>query len=135
MGGKRGEESEPPPVFNMIDMKPIEQRLTAVSCPICGKSAFTVLPRGDESYGETIHTVMCTGCRYTFKLRLPTLPVGQIDPDTANWLSGLPCPACDETGVRLDFRCMPNVRESLLFVTCTSCSHPFVEKAPMEAFE
>jgi len=119
----------------MPDLKHIENRLTAISCPICGKSSFTLHPREEQSFGEALFTVFCAGCRYNFKLRLPTLPISQIDPDTANWLTGLPCPDCQETGARLDFRCMPHVRESLLFVTCTSCGHPFIEKAPMEAFE
>jgi uncharacterized protein YbaR (Trm112 family) len=119
----------------MIPLDQIQKRLTALACPMCKKSAFTVHPRGDQSFAETSHTVMCAGCRYTFKLSIPTRPISQVDPDTANFLAGLPCPACQETGVRLDFRCMPNVRESVLFVTCTSCDRPFTEKAPMEAYE
>jgi len=119
----------------MMNLEQIRARLTAIQCPICRKSDFAIHPRAEQSFAESIHTVRCAGCAYTFKLRIPTRPIIQTDPDTANWLAGLPCPACQEIGVRLDFRCMPHVRESLLFVTCTSCDHPFTEKAPMEAYE
>ncbi len=119
----------------MINLEEILTRLAALQCPICHKSDFAIHPRGEQSFSDAQHTVRCIGCAYTFKLSIPTRPVSQTDPDTANWLTGLPCPACQETGVRLDFRCMPYVRESVLFVTCTSCHHPFTEKAPMEAYE
>jgi len=122
----------------MISLGEVQTRLTAIpaiQCPICHKSDFAIHPRADQSFAEQSHTVRCNGCNYTFKLSIPTLPVSQTDPDTANWLAGLPCPACQETGVQLDFRCMPYVRESVLFVTCVACHHPFTEKAPMEAYE
>jgi len=119
----------------MINLEEAQTRLAAIQCPICHKSDFAIHPRPEQSFAEQSHTVMCKGCRYTFKLSIPTRTISQTDPDTANWLAGLPCPACQETGVRLDFRCMPNVRDSVVFVTCTACHHPFIEKAPMEAYE
>lgn len=119
----------------MVNLEDAQTRLAAIQCPICHKSDFVIHPRPEQSFAEQSHTVMCKGCRYNFKLSIPTRTVSQTDPDTANWLAGLPCPACQETGVHLDFRCMPNVRTSLLFVTCSSCDHQFIEKAPMEAFE
>jgi transcription elongation factor Elf1 len=117
------------------DLKTMEQRLTALPCPICKQTAFAIPPRAQESYTEQMYKARCLKCAYMFPVNVPTKPLQMTDPDTANWLAGLPCPACRETGTRLDFRCMLNVRESVVFVTCTACHHPFTEKAPMEAYE
>ena len=43
-------------------------------------------------------------------------------------LKEIPCLNCDERGVTLDFRIVMSVRESLYFVTCRTCHHPFVER-------
>jgi hypothetical protein len=117
------------------DPKTIEARLGSLSCPICRQTAFAIPPRGQEGYAEQMYKARCLQCAYLFPVTVPTRPLQQTDPDTANWLAALHCPVCGEAGARLDFRCMPHVRESVLFVTCTACQHPFIEKAPMEAFE
>jgi hypothetical protein len=119
----------------MIGLEEIQTRLAALACPICRGTAFVIPPRGQEAFAERIYKARCLQCAYMFPVTVPSRPISQTDPDMANSLAGLPCPVCGETGVRLDFRCMPHVRESVLFVTCTSCHHPFFEKAPMEAFE
>jgi len=119
----------------MINLEEIQTRLAARPCPICRGTAFAVPPRGQESFAETLYKGRCLQCAYTFPVSIPTKPLSMVDPDTAQWLLGLPCPVCHETGVRLDFRCMLSVRESVAFITCTACQHPFSEKAPMEAYE
>ncbi len=119
----------------MISLEEVQQRLTAVKCPICKQSGFAIHPRGQESYTDLSYKARCNQCAYMFPVSIPTKSLHLVDPDTAQWVMGLPCPDCQEVGTRLDFRCMTSVRESIAFVTCNACKHPFQELAPMEAYE
>ena len=92
-------------------------------------------PKSNHSFAEEIYQAQCINCRYTFQVSIPTKPISQTDPDIANWMNGISCPACQENGVEINFRCVPSVRECYYFVTCKACGHPFREKAPMEAYE
>jgi Zn finger protein HypA/HybF involved in hydrogenase expression len=119
----------------MINLEEVQTRLGALSCPICKGSAFAIHPRGEASFAEQSYKARCNQCAYMFPISIPTQSLQLVDPDTAQWVMGLSCPACQETGTRLDFRCMLSVRESVAFITCIACHHPFSEKAPMEAYE
>jgi hypothetical protein len=92
-------------------------------------------PEAKSSFAEHIHKARCQKCPYNFPLSIPTRPIQEYDPEISQWLGGLSCPSCHESGTNFDFRCMTSVRESIYFVTCKACQHPFQEKAPMEAFE
>jgi hypothetical protein len=113
----------------------IQNRLSALACPICKKSGFAIQPQQQTGFAEILRTAGCLGCRYSFPVGIPTRPVYETNPDVAQWLGGLPCPSCEHLGAVMEFRCMPSVRDSYYFVTCRACMHPFHEKAPMEAFE
>lgn len=119
----------------MITPDQIIDRLTQLPCPICRKTAFALDPRHEPSFAENLHRAICQGCHYRFPVGVPTRPIEQHDQDTAYWLGSLPCPACQKRGVTLDFRCMPNVRASVYFVTCRACRQAFMERSPMEAYE
>ncbi|MEW6323879.1 MAG: hypothetical protein AB1515_00675 [Nitrospirota bacterium] len=119
----------------MISLDQVQTRLAGLQCPICKQSAFFVHPRAEESFAEQFYKARCNHCGYMFQVSVPTKPIHLADPDTAQWLAELPCPVCQAAGARADFRCIPTVRESLYFVTCTHCHSPFQERAPMEAFE
>ena len=119
----------------MIDFDTIQKRLSDLKCPICKKSRFHVIPSPKVSFGEDIYTTRCLDCPYNFKLSIPTKPIAFTRPDTALWLSGLPCPKCEEIGAENDFQCTPSVRECYYFVKCKACQHPFHERAYMEAFD
>lgn len=116
-------------------LEDVATRLGAVPCPICGKTAYRIDPRGNEAFAETLYTASCIGCNYRFQVGYPTRPMEQHDLDTANWLSTLACPGCQKRGATLDFRCTPSVRQSLYLLTCRHCHRPFVENSPMTAYE
>jgi len=119
----------------MSEVLTIQKRLSAIFCPICKKSQFSIYPNAEKSYAEDFYKARCNHCAYSFQVSIPTKPIREVDPDVDQWLGGLSCPACQELGAALDFRCMPSVRECVYFVTCKACQSPFQEKAPMEAYE
>lgn len=119
----------------MIKLEDAQKRMADLKCPTCKKSNFAIMPRPTVSFGEDLYTARCLDCPYTFQVSIPTKPISQTQPDTVQWLSGIPCPKCGELGVTYEFRCSPSVREVFYFVTCKDCRHPFHEKAFMEAFE
>ena len=119
----------------MNEATEIQDRLTALPCPICKKAKYVLTPKGNQSYSETLHTAQCLSCKYSFQVGIPNGTFAQSEPDTQLFLRGLLCPSCEEQGADLNFRCHPTVRDAYYFVTCQSCKHPFKERAPMEAYE
>lgn len=119
----------------MLSLEEMQSRLATIPCPICKKSHFLIGGRNTHSYAENLYTARCADCAYTFQVSTPTRPIKETDPDIAQWLGSVNCPACHTRGTELNFRCTPSVRDCYYFVTCTACRHAFHEKAPMEAFE
>ena len=117
-----------------MDFAGVEARLSGMTCPVCKTCHEFTIPRDDRiTDGE--YKVFCTGCRYMMPLHMDVEGFTRSHPDTAYWLKGMRCPACEKTGARLDFRIQPSVRHALYFVTCTACRHPFFETSSLEAFE
>ncbi|HEX9758273.1 MAG TPA: hypothetical protein VGB26_10825 [Nitrospiria bacterium] len=119
----------------MISIEVAQKRLENIQCAACKKSRFFIIPKPTAAFNEDLYTARCLDCPYTFPIGIPTQPVSQTQPDTAQWLSGIPCPKCEELGVNFNFRCTLSVRDTFYFVTCRGCKHTFHEKAHMEAFE
>jgi hypothetical protein len=113
----------------------IRKRLAELPCPICRKTDYQLLPRNDGGTTETLYTAHCSGCRYSFPVAVPVKAMAFTDPDVAQQMKEMACPACQERGAELDFRCHTSVRGAYYFMTCRSCKKPFLEKAPMEAYE
>lgn len=116
----------------MIELTTIQDRLSAIACPICRKPGpYRVSPRPDAGYGETLYTAICAACAYSFKVTLFDLEMLKpMHPDIAEWLARLPCHACQRQGARLEFQCHPSVRACVTFVTCSTCDHHFSESVP-----
>jgi len=113
----------------------IQGRLGEIECPVCKKKGYSINSQGDRSSVEIFYKALCTACRYTFPISVPTKPIQEVDPDLEQVLRGIFCPKCEERGVEFDFRCSASVRDAYHFVTCKNCKHAFHEKAPMEAYE
>jgi hypothetical protein len=118
----------------MMDLATVEQRLSAVSCPVCKTSTDFMIPR-DSRVTDGEYKAFCKGCRYSFPVHLDVEGFTRSQPDVAYWLKGMRCPACLMMGARLDFRVQPSVRGAWYFVTCAACGNPFAEKSSLEAFE
>ena len=130
-----GPPDGPDDMEDMIGVEDIPKRMEDIRCAVCKKSRFFILPTPISSFAENLYTARCLDCAYTFPVGIPTKPISQTQPDTAQWLMGLPCPQCGEIGVNFDFRCTASVRDTFYFVTCKDCKHTFHEKASMEAYE
>ena len=122
-------------VSRMSETLKIQARLSAIPCPICKQSQFSINPQTEKSYTENFYKARCNNCAYTFTVSTPTKPIRETNPDVDQWLGGLSCPSCQERGAELDLRCVPSVRDCIYFVTCNACRHPYHENAPMEAYE
>ena len=78
---------------------------------------------------------ICLDCYYNFPVYTDMEFYLQTQPDVPYRLKEIYCPKCDKRGVNLDFRIVMSVRESLYFVTCQHCLHPFIERSYLEVFE
>lgn len=116
----------------MIELTTIQDRLSAIACPICRKPGpYRVSPRPDAGYGETLYTAACTACAYSFKVTLFDQEMfGVMHPDIKEGLSQLACPSCEKRGVTLEFQCHPSVRACVTFLACPACGHAFSESLP-----
>ena len=116
-----------------VTLEEVEKRLSAVRCAICKQNRFSVDRRTAGPDGEC--KGLCTQCRYTFPVHTDMQFYLQTQPDMPYWLKEIACPSCKNRGVTLDFRIVMSVRESVYFVTCNTCQHPFAEKSSLESFE
>lgn len=120
--------------MNAMGFESVEQRLAAITCPVCKQShGYTVPSDSRNTDGE--YTAFCKGCRYSFPVHMDVESFTRSQPDVAYWLKGMRCPACMNTGATLDFRVQPSVRAAVYFVTCAACRNPFFEHSSLEAFE
>jgi hypothetical protein len=116
-----------------MTIEEIESRLQGVRCAVCKKGRFAIDRRSLQSDGEC--KGVCLECRYSFPVYTDMEFYQRTQPDLGYWLKQISCPACQNRGVRLDFRIVMSVRESDYFVTCSACQHAFAERSSLESFE
>ena len=115
------------------EIKEVEQRLESVKCAICKSSRFGIDTRSIKDDGEC--KGICIKCYYNFPVFTDMEFYLKTQPDVPYWLKEITCQNCEHRGVKLDFRIVMSVRESIYFVTCDSCQHRFAERSYLEVFE
>jgi hypothetical protein len=114
-------------------MKEVETRLGTVQCAICKGSSFGIDERSMQADGEW--RGICRKCYYTFPIYTDMEFYQRTQPDIPYRLKEMSCPTCNHKGVSLNFRITMSVRESIYFLTCTSCQKTYPEPSSLEAFE
>jgi uncharacterized protein YbaR (Trm112 family) len=127
-----------PPVQGASQMpnptvKEVETRLETVQCAICKGSSFGIDERSMQADGEW--RGICRKCYYTFPIYTDMEFYLRTQPDIPYRLKEMSCPTCNHQGVSLNFRITMSVRESIYFLTCTSCQKTYPERSSLEAFE
>ncbi|MEQ1562323.1 MAG: hypothetical protein E8D51_01045 [Nitrospira sp.] len=116
-----------------LTVKEVETRLETVQCAICKESRFGVDQRFMQADGEW--RGVCKKCYYSFPIYTDMEFYQRTQPDIPYRLKEMSCPTCNQRGVSLNFRITMSVRESIYFLTCTSCHTTFPERSSLEAFE
>jgi uncharacterized protein YbaR (Trm112 family) len=114
-------------------VKEVETRLGTVQCAICKGSSFGIDERFMQADGEW--RGICRKCYYTFPIYTDMEFYLRTQPDIPYRLKEMSCPTCNHQGVSLNFRITMSVRESIYFLTCTSCQKTYPERSSLEAFE
>jgi transcription elongation factor Elf1 len=114
-------------------VKEVETRLGTVQCAICKESSFGIDERSMQADGEW--RGICRKCYYTFPIYTDMEFYQRTQPDIPYRLKEMSCPTCNHKGVSLNFRITMSVRESIYFLTCTSCQKTYPERSSLEAFE
>ena len=114
-------------------VKEVETRLATVQCAICKGSSFGIDERSMQADGEW--RGICRKCYYTFPIYTDMEFYLRTQPDIPYRLKEMSCPTCNQRGVSLNFRITMSVRESIYFLTCTSCQKTYPEPSSLEAFE
>ncbi len=117
-----------------LSIKDVEGRLGEVKCAICKEQRFGIDSR-TVSAGDGEWKAICLGCHYTFPVHTDMEFYLQTQPDVSYRLKEIACQSCRQRGVSLDFRAVLSVRESVYFVTCSSCQLKFPEPSFLESFE
>lgn len=116
-----------------VSVEQVESRLGNLRCAICKTSDFGIDRRTMQPDGEW--KGVCKKCRYNFPLYTDMEFYLRTQPDIPYRLKEIPCPACENRGVSLDFRVTMSVRESHYFLTCRKCGRQFEELSSLESFE
>jgi hypothetical protein len=116
-----------------VTVEQVESRLSAVRCAICKANQFGIDRRTMQPDGEC--KGVCLKCRYSFPVHTDMEFYQRTQPDIPYVMNSIPCPKCEQHGVKLDFRIVLSVREAFYFVTCKACGHSFTEKSSLESFE
>ena len=111
----------------------VENRLGQVQCAICKSSQFGIDSRTVKEDGDW--KAICRACYYTFPVYTDMEFYLRTQPDVPYRLKEISCPSCEKRDVRLDFRIVMSVRESIYLLTCQSCQHQFPERSSLESFE
>jgi RNase P subunit RPR2 len=111
----------------------VETRLETVQCAICKGSSFGIDQRFTQADGEW--RGVCKKCYYSFPIYTDMEFYLRTQPDIPYRLKEMSCPTCNHQGVSLNFRVTMSVRESIYFLTCTSCQKTYPERSSLEAFE
>jgi len=119
--------------MTQLAVKDVQDRLSHAKCAVCRHNRFGIDSRSMKGDGEW--KGICLNCSYHFPVYTDMAFYLRTQPDVPYRLQAIPCPNCDERGVTLDFRIIMSVRESLYFVTCRACHHPFTERSYLEVFE
>jgi DNA-directed RNA polymerase subunit M/transcription elongation factor TFIIS len=114
-------------------VKEVETRLETVQCAICKGSSFGIDQRFMQADGEW--RGVCKKCYYSFPIYTDMDFYLRTQPDIPYRLKEMSCPTCNQQGVSLNFRITMSVRESIYFLTCTSCQKTYPERSSLEAFE
>lgn len=117
-----------------LTIQEVEQRLGQVKCAVCKSNRFGIDSRTvkkDDGEWKGI----CRQCFYSFPVHTDMEFYLQTQPDVPYRLKEIACPACETRGVKLNFRIVMSVRESIYFLTCLACGHEFPEHSSLESFE
>ena len=117
-----------------LSIKEVEARLGEVKCAICKGHRFGIDSR-TVAAGDGDWKAICLDCHYTFPVFADMEFYLQTQPDVSYHLKEVACQSCRQRGVSLDFRAVLSVRESVYFVTCSSCQLKFAEQSHLESFE
>ena len=116
-----------------MTVKEVEGRLEQVKCAICKSNRFGIDSRTANEGDEW--KAICRDCYYTFPVHTDMEFYLRTQPDVPFRLRDIACPHCEKRGVKLNFRIIMSVRESIYFVTCNNCQIEFPEQSSLEAFE